>query len=147
MTNILELAERVEALDGRNNDGDMTIVTGEIARALGWYRVTPSEAKNKHGHWIAPEDCRDGEPVYDSLHGTTCHRNPPNWLWSLDAAMKLMPEGWFASINTGRVNIVVLTGRSDDPIVAPVDVESTANTAALALVAASLRAIAEEETE
>jgi hypothetical protein len=88
------LAARAEALDGRNNGGDMTLLTSEIARALGWVRVTPSEARNKTGHWVAPEDCRNGKPVYDSLHGTEVHRTPPLWLWSLDAALTLVPEGW-----------------------------------------------------
>jgi len=91
---LIALAERVEALDGRNNGGDMTIATGDIARVLGWVRVPPSESRSRKGHWIAPEDCRDGVPVYDSLHGTDCWRSPPNWLWSLDAAMTLVPDNW-----------------------------------------------------
>lgn len=58
----------------------------------------------------------------------------------LDAAMTLVPVGFHASINIGRVNIVVLTGESDDPMSAPPDYEATAATPALALCAAALKA-------
>ncbi len=140
MTDTTKLAERIEALDGMNNNGDMTILTADIARALGWVRVTPSEAGNKTGHWVAPEDCRDGKPVYCSLHGTEIHRSPPNWLWSLDAAMTLVPKGWewLKLLRTDGRNHIAVEDTSNRE--ANFGYFSIAATPALALSAAALRA-------
>lgn len=154
MSALAELAARVEAIDGRNNGGDMTLLTSEIARALGWVRVSPSEARNKSGHWVAPEDCRDGKPVYDSLHGTDIHRAPPPWLWSIDAALTLVPEGleWeLYAYHAARdprfgrfqTRIPLLTYGEDPEELGPQAI-ANGHTAALALTAASLRARAAE---
>lgn len=145
MSVLLDLAARCEALDGRNNGGDMTLLTSEIARALGWVRVTPSEARNKTGHWVAPQDCRNGKPIYDSLHGTEVHRAPPPWLWSLDAAMTLVPEGWwlvrFGYVPAPRAHWHAtlrreLPGGQDGTV----STGTYGDTPALALCAAALRA-------
>lgn len=63
---------------------------------------------------------------------------------SLDAAMSLVPEDWHLSLSMGRINIVTLTEDSDDPVAPARVFEASASTPALALTAASLRAIAEE---
>lgn len=75
-----------------------------IALTQGWYRLTPSEAKfrgignGKHGGWIHPSDCRDGKPVFCSLHGTDVHRDPPKFTQSIDTAMTLVPDKMGVSI-------------------------------------------------
>lgn len=60
----------------------------------GWHRITPSQARNKHGAFIAPEDWigrhGDGSPILDGLHGTTMHREVPNVTGSLDACKSLL---------------------------------------------------------
>ena len=73
-----------------------------IAPVAGWHRVEPRHAGNKHGAWIAPEDWlgrdSDGKPRLDSLHGTTMHREAPDFTRSLDAAMSLVRSalpGWW----------------------------------------------------
>ena len=55
----------------------------------GWYRRSPSEGKTRHPTFIHPDDCRDGKPVYDQLHGTDIWREPPDVIASLDAAVSL----------------------------------------------------------
>ena len=139
---LIALAERVEALDGRNKGGDMTILTADIARALGWVRVPPSKSVKRDGHWVAPEDCRNGQPVYCSLHGTEIHRAPPLWLWSLDATMSLVPEGWRPTISQHIVpkDFWQVRLRWWEK-----EVEARSSTPALALTAAALRALAEQE--
>ena len=96
MTNratLLALAERVEAA----RVSDRTGLRNEVALATGWHRVEPRFTKSKHGAWIKPCDFigvhSDGSPKLDSLHGTDMHREPPNFLESLDAAMSLVPSG------------------------------------------------------
>lgn len=91
------LIERLEKLTGPS---------AHIAREVqcltgGWHRVTPSQARNKHGAYIAPEDWLgrhgDGSPRLDSLHGTTMHRDVPDCTASLDAAVALVERvlpGW-----------------------------------------------------
>ena len=86
---LLALAERVEAA----RVSDRTGLRNEVALATGWHRVEPRFTKSKHGAWIKPCDFigvhSDGSPKLDSLHGTDMHREPPNFLESLDAAMSL----------------------------------------------------------
>ena len=93
-TTLLALAERVEAA----RVSDRTGLRNEVALATGWHRVEPRFTKSKHGAWIKPCDFigvhSDGSPKLDSLHGTDMHREPPNFLESLDAAMSLVPSGW-----------------------------------------------------
>lgn len=88
-TTLLALAERVEAA----RVSDRTGLRNEVALATGWHRVEPRFTKSKHGAWIKPCDFigvhSDGSPKLDSLHGTDMHREPPNFLESLDAAMSL----------------------------------------------------------
>jgi hypothetical protein len=146
---LLALAERVEGLDGRNVNGDMTLLTNDIARALGWHRVEPRFTRNKRGAWIAPGDFLgvydDGSPRLDSLHGTEMHPAPPLWLWSLDAAMALVREGWAVLMAFSEQRAVC------DVHTAPLGQHGTwpahasAATPALALCAAALRARAETQ--
>ncbi len=90
-TELLALAERVEAATG----ADRTGLRNAVALAIGWHRVEPRFTKSKNGAWIKPSDFlgvrSDGSPVLDSLHGTDMHRDPPNYLESLDAAVSLYP--------------------------------------------------------
>jgi hypothetical protein len=72
-----------------------------IAPIVGWYRITPSEAKRTghgskaHGGWVQPNDVRDGKPMFCQLHGTDVYRDPPEFSRSVDAALSLVPEGWY----------------------------------------------------
>ena len=104
-TTLLALAERVEAA----RVSDRTGLRNEVALATGWHRVEPRFTKSKHGAWIKPCDFigvhSDGSPKLDSLHGTDMHREPPNFLESLDAAMSLVPSGW---------NIATAAGQNDN---------------------------------
>ncbi len=85
---IAALVERLEAGSGPSREADRA-----IARLLGWHRVEPRFARNKHGAWISPEDFigtySDGSPKLDSLHGTTMHREVPGFTASLDAAVSI----------------------------------------------------------
>ncbi len=69
----------------------------KIALSVGWHRVEPRYAKSKNGAWIAPEDFlgtySSGAPILDGTHGTTVHRDVPDFTTSLDAALTLVPEG------------------------------------------------------
>lgn len=68
----------------------------EIAKAAGWHRVEPRHCTLRNGAWIEPGEwlgrMSDGKPILDSLHGTTMHREPPNFTGSLDAAVTLEPK-------------------------------------------------------
>lgn len=89
--------ERASSLTGPSREVDRLIQCS----IGGWHRVTPSQARNKHGAFIAPGDWigrhGDGSPILDSLHGTTMHRDVPAVTASVDAAMSLAARaltGW-----------------------------------------------------
>jgi hypothetical protein len=143
MSELLELAERVEALAG-----DLRPLNREVALAVGWCRQTPSEARRKHPAWFHPDDCRDGKVVMDSLHGTDVWREPLNYLGSLDAAMSLLPKSDAATAVFWKVGN---DGEGGDPALFKATIlvahvftskafSSVADTAPLAIVSASLRA-------
>ena len=139
MTNratLLALAERVEAA----RVSDRTGLRNEVALATGWHRVEPRFTKSKHGAWIKPCDFigvhSDGSPKLDSLHGTDMHREPPNFLESLDAAMSLVPSGYEWSVNWCGNSVANV---SEIGVDYPVHCGGAA-TPALALTAACLRA-------
>ena len=154
MTNratLLALAERVEAA----RVSDRTGLRNEVALATGWHRVEPRFTKSKHGAWIKPCDFigvhSDGSPKLDSLHGTDMHREPPNFLESLDAAMSLVPsEAYWRLGHDGdgadpaeyKADVIV-------PKLGGVDARgrAIAVTPPLALTAACLRAIARNMTD
>ena len=129
---IAELADRVEAAIWPQND---RILNREVARAVGWGYRTPSEHGRKNPAWFHPDDCRDGRPVMDSLHGTDVWREPLDYLGSLDAAMTLVPDGW----SLGQWTII---GKPDSARIwrDGCDVLARGATPALALTAAALRA-------
>lgn len=118
---IIALAERVEGAEGLDRELDRL-----IAFATGW--------RMRDGDWIEPRGFR--LPI-----GTLAV--PPFYTASLDAAMTLVPGNaltWHVGkhIKTGEGQAYILTpGRRDPHYV-------VANTPALALTSASLRAIAEE---
>jgi hypothetical protein len=95
MTNLLELADRVES-----GEGDVRALNREVALANGWHRYSPSEISKSNPGWIAPEDFigenvgEDGRrhPVLDSLHGTTIWREPRAYLAAFDAALSLCSD-------------------------------------------------------
>lgn len=92
-TDIAGLIERLETATGPSKSLSRDIQ----CRVGGWYRRTPSEGRTRHPTFIHPDDCRDGKPVYDSLHGTDIWREPPDVTASLDAAMALVERvrpGW-----------------------------------------------------
>lgn len=112
MTDILELAKRVEAHTG----GDDWALRVEIARALGW-------TKKQVGGVVA---------WYSPDQPDIMKAGPPKWLTSLDAAMTLVPEGFYWNIKHYRhdINTADIGGIY----------EAKASTPALALTAAALRA-------
>ena len=64
----------------------------QVALAVGWVRLSPSQIKRRHGGWIHPSDTRkDGSFNYptdlDSLHGTDIWRDPSPYTTSIDAAL------------------------------------------------------------
>jgi hypothetical protein len=97
---LLALAERVEALTGSDRAISQTlgVLHSDLAVALGWHRIPPRFTKLKGSGWISPSDWigenSDGSPILDSLHGSDTYRKPPLWLWSIDAAVSLIPAGW-----------------------------------------------------
>ncbi len=147
MTNLLELAARVEALTGPCRETD-----AEIALAVGYA---------KRGAWFrAP----DADPDIDVL-GCGSWADAPAFTASLDAAMTLVPEGWWvAGINFNPIDFrserdsewhaeiagpitwaVIEHGTPEEPVY---DCHGgNASTPALALTAAALRARAAMETE
>lgn len=91
---LLALAARCEKDTGADN-----VLNRAIARAVGWGYQTPSEARRKNPAWFHPDDCRNGQPVLDSLHGTDVWREPLQYLTSLDAALSLIPETEYSLTN------------------------------------------------
>lgn len=138
---LLALADRVEAATA----DDRTGLNNEVAAAVGWQRVTPSQMGRSHrsrGGWIAPDDYlgrqSDGRPILDSLHGTTIHRDPPAFIYSLDAAITLVPEGFH-----GRLGWCKGAAYAELLSAGQVHGDTTAAvTIPLAITAASLRALA-----
>jgi hypothetical protein len=123
MTNLLELADRVESGEG----GDR-LLDGEIAKALAperdWHLFTDT--------WGAR--CLDDTVAFDM---------PPHLTASLDVALTLVPEGCWAEGSLGqhdstRSSIEIHAPMTYDPISC-----ATAPTPARALTAACLRARAE----
>jgi hypothetical protein len=112
-----------------------------IARAVGWGYQSPSEARRANPAWFHPEDCRNGKPVFDSLHGTDVWREPLNYVGSLDAAMTLVPSPGKWSVTAGHKGdwqaCVWVEGAGF------MDWRSAASPA-LALTAAALRALGRE---
>lgn len=106
MTGLTSLIEKLEKAEGPNRELDRAIQCG----FGGWHRVTPSQARNKHGAFIAPEDWigvhSDGSPILDSMHGTTMHRDVPPVTGSVDVALafasRVLP-GFGISIDTHPV--------------------------------------------
>ena len=134
MTNLTELADWVETLAA---DDPTRVLNREVALAIGWYRRTPSKGRSKYPTWVHPDDCRDGKPIYDSLHGTNIWREPLNYLTSLEAAMMLVVDRRAITIEISpKVTEVTIQYRlAGKPMLA----EAKAATPALALCAAALR--------
>ena len=125
----------------------------KIALAVGWVRLSPSEARRKHPTWFHPDDCRDGRVVMDSLHGTDVWRDPIAYTASVDAALTLLPESWcIASLEwwpmtSIKAGITLREVKTFDGEFASTGYDETcdaararAKTPALALCAAALRA-------
>ena len=76
-----EIRHILEMIKAGGDNGNAREINKAVSKLAGWYYYTPSEAKKrfkrtyKRGAWIAPEDCRDGEPVFCQLHGTEVHRD------------------------------------------------------------------------
>ena len=135
---LLTLADRVEAATGPGRELD-----AEIARAIGWGCVMRDP---EAGHrWICwRKRYRDGEWI-----------RLPHYTFSIDAALTLVPEGWFIYGMGERVTPIIYKGDRHEHIDFWAETQhrqggllqkAFAATPALALVAASLRAIAEEST-
>ena len=108
-----ELISRMEKAEGPSM---------ELARIIqcqygGWHRVTPSQLGKKHGGFIAPQDWigqhSNGAPILDSLHGTDIHRDVPDCLSSIDAAVafaeRVLPDinVWGLEFERGKCEATV----------------------------------------
>lgn len=133
---LLALAERVEALTGPDRE-----TNARIALAAGWVCLR-ERTRKRHGLW--------GAPGYIMNDDGFCHKDPPAFTASLDAAMSLVPDGWYID----RLHQWVGDNfrwscdlaKKDLSLACPVSVENCA-TPALALTAAALRALAATETD
>lgn len=137
MADLLAVAEACEAAPRASK-----ALNRDIARAVGWGYQTPSEGRRKHPSWFHPDDCRNGSPVLDSLHGTDVWREPSDYAGSVDAAMSLLPDGMKLVLDTHHM---IATVYEYWPITSPEDqgfasYQAEAATPALAIVAAALRA-------
>jgi len=127
---LLELAARVEAAPVNRKDRTLN---REVALAVGWARLTPSESRKSYPTWYHPSDVRDGHPVFDSLHGTEVWREPLNYLGSVDDALTLCrgpADRHFMAMGNNRDGYEVHVGSSI----------ARAATLSLSIVAAALRA-------
>lgn len=127
MTNreaLLSLAERVEALSGSCWETDAM-----IAKATGWVPDCINAEL-----WKDDEDSRPewwfsdafGMPAYTASIDSAMSLVPEGWTWHVDATAPELGIDWFlCEPHTGR------------------DIKGCAGTAALALTAASLRALAQ----
>lgn len=112
-----------------------------VAMLAGWHRVEPRHTRNKYGGWIAPENwigrMSDGSPILDGLHGTTIHREPPDFTGSIDCALSLVGKDdfWRVGIwpSTGwEATVRLWSGRSPAPHGSPAHALCTAAVKALA---------------
>lgn len=136
MTDLRELAERVEALEGPSREVD-----AEILVAIDWRwpdheegDITPKIVSDKRGlEWLTGRMLNSNSSIW---------RNLPSPTASLDAAMSLVPEGWAIDLRTfvtapGAIAMVHPGERPTET--------ARAATPALALTAAALRAIASQK--
>ena len=145
-----DLIEKLEAAPEGSRAFD-----NQVALATGWVRLTPSEVKRRHGGWIHPSDTRkDGSFNYqtdlDSLHGTDIWRDPLPYTTSIDAALTLVPEGWWISRiyqDEDGFEVTLIDPSSDEGMGTPNYVEAVLMadgngipTIALALCIAALKA-------
>jgi hypothetical protein len=118
---LLALAERCEQAAGADRELDVA-----IARALGWKPLY----RDDYSKWWPPAAVADArERKRSILHHPT--QPLPKFTASLDAAVTLVPEGWFWEVRDDGVAWVT---RPDGGM------PGTAAAPALALVAAALRA-------
>jgi len=136
-----ELIARLERAQAGSRELDCL-----IAREAGWHRVEPRfKAAGKHGGWIAPQDFMgthsSGEPILDSLHGTTIHRDPPAFTTSIDAALSFLPAGtlWFLSAMDLPYAKVMLP-QPDGTYVGARESDGHAYVAPIALIVAAMNA-------
>lgn len=85
---LMELAERVEGLEGPDREVDVL-----IAEAIGWQSDLVSRART----W-SPKN--DTTALVADVRNDGYLRGLPTYTASLDAAMSLVPEGW--AISTGH---------------------------------------------
>lgn len=117
---LLALAERVEGLTGPDRE-----VNKALALLAGLRLV------------------EEGHPLGLCCYDENGHGVPlPNFTASLAAAMSLRRPNWAVTLSIGATNIATVTIQQDDPSVAPLDYEATAQTPEAALLAALLRALA-----
>ena len=132
---LLALAERVEALTGADRGVDL-----EVILASGTHVLERRGRDKKAWLYEAASDFRrlDPSPYSYGVFGL------PRFTTSLDAAMSLVPEGWGGAVHfsENRQHHTVKLGRSY-----PTNAQAfgEAATPALALTAAALRALAEQQ--
>lgn len=121
MSDLSELAERVEALDGPDREVDCL-----IGVAIGWFITEPNEG------WPDRLDYIDIRGIWKTTANFA--ELVPQFTRSLDAAVTLVPEGWQYCITESRGCWV----RECDQF--PTIHGQAAATPALSLTAAALRA-------
>jgi len=135
MSELLELAGRVEAANGWNRELDALVAAVCRTGAEEW------EWAARYPAWVAEPNGRV------SLERNGPSFAAPNYTASLDAAMTLVPDGWVLILTVSHAGSYV---RLADDRVDPVrldDTEGASATAALALCAAALRARAHLEDQ
>lgn len=130
MTSLLSLAERCEAATGPDRELD-----GEIALASGWTFVKMKG--DAQPYWRKP-----GVTDYFSRERS----GPPRYTESLDSALTLVPEGMEWLVRTPSKNAISNKTQFYANVGNQVG-EAHAETAALALCAAALKARAEMDRE
>lgn len=138
MTDLRELAERVEALEGPSREVD-----ADVFKAIG--APCPFQFMNK----LIALEYNDVEQAYFARVSDDMRVRyaPPAYTADLNAAMSLVPEGWETAIYLGgpNTNVQMETEEMRQTCIDFYPIEATAATPALALVAAALRAIASEQ--
>lgn len=129
---IMALADRVEALNGPNRD-----IGREVLLACGWTKSIVGHFFGPMYRWRSPDGKIDFDDDNFLLHDPTA---------SIDSAMSLVPEGWEWQLWHGGVvslkpNVVFISLREGAE--RRFEFRSDAASPALALTAASLRAIGE----
>ena len=128
MTDLLVLADRVEKLTGPDRDLEAEI----------WLACTPGATRNKwsYVHKATGRECT----VDETRDATGRFITVPSFTASIEAALTLLPEGWWWSAGVCRRENHASVGSEIGTVEGELIFETFGATAPLALLAAILRA-------